>query len=98
MISRETEYNTIRFIFTQDGVEISSTSPEVGKAVEHVNAQVEGGDLDISFNVIYISEILKALDGKTCKFAMTKPLAPVDVRETDNDNFIYVVTPVRTSN
>lgn len=98
LISKETEYNTIRFIFSQNGIEISSTSPEVGKAVEHVNAQVEGGDLDISFNVVYISEILKVLDGQTCKFAMTKPLAPVDVREIDGDNFIYVVTPVRTSN
>ena len=98
LISKETEYNTIRFIFTQDGIEISSTSPEVGKAVEHVQAKVEGDDLDISFNVVYISEILKALDGKTCKFSMTKPLAPVDIRELDDDNFIYVVTPVRTSN
>lgn len=98
VISKETEYNTIRFIFSQNGIEISSTSPEVGKAVEHIGAQVEGGDLDISFNVVYISEILKVLDGKTCKFAMTKPLAPVDIREIDSDNFIYVVTPVRTSN
>lgn len=98
IISNENEYKTIRFIFTQDSIEISSTSPEVGKAVEHVKAQVEGGDLDISFNAAYILEILKVLDGDKCKFAMTKPLAPVDVREIDSDNFIYVVTPVRTSN
>lgn len=98
LISKETEYNTIRFNFTQDGIEISSTSPEVGKAVEHVGAQLEGENLDISFNAVYVSEILKALDGKACRFAMTKPLAPVDIREVDSDNFIYVVTPVRTAN
>lgn len=98
IISKETEHNTIRFIFSQEGIEISATSPEAGKAVEHVNAQIEGGDLDISFNTDYISEVLKVLDADECKFAMTKPLAPVDVREIGNDNFIYVVTPVRTSN
>lgn len=98
IISKETEHNTIRFIFSQDGVEISSTSPEVGKVVEHVDAEITGGDLDISFNVNYILEVLKVLEGDTCRFAMTKPLAPVDVREINNDNFIYVVTPVRTSN
>lgn len=98
VISKETEYNTVRFIFSENGLDISSTSPEVGKAEEHVNAKVEGGNLDISFNVLYISEILKVLDGEVCKFAMTKPLAPVDVRSVDDDNFIYVVTPVRTSN
>ncbi|MBR6013050.1 MAG: DNA polymerase III subunit beta [Selenomonadaceae bacterium] len=98
IISKETEHNTIRFIFSNNGIDISSTSPEVGKVVEHVDAQIDGGELDISFNVQYISEILKVLDSETCRFAMTKPLAPVDVRETDNDNFIYIVTPVRTSN
>lgn len=97
-ISKTAEYNTIRFIFTQEGITVSSTSPDVGKAEEHVDAQVEGGDLDISFNVNYIKDVLKVLDGETCKFAMTKPLAPIDVREVGNDNFIYVVTPVRTSN
>lgn len=98
IISKETEYNTIRFIFSHDGIEISSTSPEVGKVVEHVNAKIEGDDLDISFNANYILEALKVLDSEECKFSMTKSLAPVDVREVDNDNFIYVVTPVRTSN
>ena len=98
VISKETEYNTIRFIFTQDGITISSTSPEVGKAEEHVDAQVTGGDLDISFNADYFTDALKVIDGDICRFAMTKSLAPIDIREMDNDNFIYVVTPVRTSN
>lgn len=98
IISNENEHNTIRFIFSHDGIEISATSPEAGKAVEHIDAQIEGGDLDISFNVKYISEVLKILDAEECKFAMTKPLAPIDVREVGNDDFIYVVTPVRTSN
>lgn len=97
-ISKTAEYNTIRFIFTQEGITVSSTSPDVGKAEEHVDAQVEGGDLDISFNVNYIKDVLKVIDSETCRFAMTKPLAPIDVREVGNDNFIYVVTPVRTSN
>ena len=96
--SNESEHNTIRFIFSQEGLEVSAVSPEHGKNVDHVDAKVEGGDLDISFNVKYIAEVLKTLDGDECRFAMTKPLAPVDIREVDNDNFIYVVTPVRTSN
>lgn len=98
VISKETEYNTIRFIFSQDGLEISSNSFDVGKSQEHVDAVVEGPDLDISFNVLYIVEVLKALDGEVCRIAMTKPLAPIDVREQGTDNFIYIVTPVRTSN
>ncbi len=96
LISKETEYNTIRFIFSQNGIEISSTSPEVGKASEHVACTIEGPDLDISFNVAYIFDVLKALDGAECRIALNQRLSPADIREAGNDNFIYVVTPVRT--
>ena len=98
LISKETEYNTIRFVFTQEGLNISSNSTEVGKAEEHVNATLEGDDIDISFNVKYISEVLNVIESETCRIGLNKPLYPIDIREDDNDDYIYVVTPVRTNN
>lgn len=98
LISKETEYNTIRFIFTQEGLNISSNSLEVGKAEEHVDATLEGEDIDISFNVKYISEVLHVIESEFCRIGLNKPLYPIDVREDDNDDYIYVVTPVRTNN
>ena len=97
LISKETEYNTIRFIFTQEGINISSDSPEVGRAEEQISAKIEGADIDISFNVKYIVDVLKVIDTEECIIKLNKPLSPVDVREKDNDDFIYVVTPVRTN-
>ena len=97
LISKETEYNTVRFIFTQDGINISSDSPDVGKAEEQINARVEGPDIDISFNVKYILDALKVTDSDECVIKLNKPLSPIDYREKDNDDFIYVVTPVRTN-
>ena len=97
LISKETEYNTIRFIFTQEGVNISSDSPEVGRAEEQISAKIEGADIDISFNVKYIVDVLKVIDSEECVIKLNKPLSPVDIREKDRDDFIYVVTPVRTN-
>ncbi|MBR2179774.1 MAG: DNA polymerase III subunit beta [Selenomonadaceae bacterium] len=97
LISKETEYNTIRFIFTQEGINISSDSPEVGRAEEQISAKIEGADIDISFNVKYIVDVLKVIDSEECVIKLNKPLSPVDIREKDRDNFIYVVTPVRTN-
>lgn len=97
LISKETEYNTIRFIFTQDGINISSDSPEVGRAEEQISAKIEGADIDISFNVKYIVDVLKVIDSEECVIKLSKPLSPIDIREKDRDDFIYVVTPVRTS-
>ena len=97
LISKETEYNTIRFIFTQEGINISSDSPEVGRAEEQISARIEGADIDISFNVKYIVDVLKVIDSDECVIKLNKPLSPVDIREKDRDDFIYVVTPVRTN-
>ena len=98
LISKENEYNTIRFIFTQNGVDMSSTSPEFGNASEHVSATLEGADIDISFNVKYIADVLSVLEGESCRIGLNKPLFPIDIREEDNDDYIYIVTPVRTNN
>jgi len=97
LISKETEYNSIRFVFSQDGINISSYSPDVGRAEEQISAKVEGPDIDISFNVKYIVDVLKVIDTEEFVVKLTKPLSPIDVREKDNDNFIYIVTPVRVN-
>lgn len=97
LISKETEYNTIRFIFSQEGINISSDSPDVGRAEEQITAKVEGPDLDISFNVRYIADVLKVIDTEECVIRLNKPLSPVDFREKDRDDFVYIVTPVRTN-
>ena len=98
LISKETEYNTIRFVFTQEGLNISSNSMEIGKAEENIEATLEGEDIDISFNVKYVSEVLHVIESEFCRIGLNKPLYPIDIREDDNDNYIYVVTPVRTNN
>lgn len=97
VISKETEYNTIHFVMSKEGIKISAYSPDVGHVEENVSATLEGEELDISFNEMYISDILKAMDGDEFKIYLTKSLAPADFREADNDDFIYVVTPVRTN-
>ena len=98
LISKETEHNTIRFIFSaEEGVNISSDSPEVGRAEEQISAKIEGPTVDISFNVRYIVDVLKVIDTEECIIKLNKSLSPVDIRKKDRDDFIYVVTPVRTN-
>lgn len=97
LVSKETEYNTIRFVFTQDGIDISSEAREFGRAEEHISADVDGADIDISFNVKYILDVLRVLESDTFRIGLNQPLYPVDIREVGNDDFIYVLTPVRTT-
>ena len=96
LISKETEYKTIRCKFAEGQLELSSTSPDIGNAEESIAAQIEGGKMDISFNVNYLRDALKVIDTKICVIKMTESLKPAEIREADSDDYIYVVTPIRT--
>ena len=92
LMSRETEYNTVKFVFGNGGIEISSNSPEVGGATTNVEAEVSGED---SFNVNYILDVLKVIDSPKVDIALNDRYSPAAFTEPGNDNYIYVATPVR---
>lgn len=95
LMSKETEYNTIRFVFSDGGIEISSNSPEVGGAVQNVEAEIDGNDVEICFNVDYIDDVLRVIDTPTLNIALNDRYSPAVFTEPDNENFVYVATPVR---
>ena len=95
LMSKETEYNTIKLVFGDGNIEISSNSPEVGGATWNVDAEIAGNDLDISFNVDYISDVLKVIDSEYVCIALNDRFSPAAFTEPNNDNYVYVATPVR---
>lgn len=96
LMSRETEYNTVKFIFANNGIEVSSNSPEVGGAVTNIDAKIEGEELEISFNVNYIADVMRIIDTPQVNIALNDRFSPAAFTEPDNENYVYVATPVRT--
>ena len=97
LMSKETEYNTVKFVIDDYGLEVSANSPEAGGAVKNVEAKFSGEDLEIAFNVDYITDALKVVDSPKLKLEFNDRFSPMLLIEPDNPNFIYVATPVRTS-
>ena len=96
LISRAGDLNIIHFEFTDNIVRISSDNPNIGKAEETINVAIEGPGINISFNAKYIIDVLKAIDSEEFIFSFNQPLTTASIKEPGNDNFVYVVTPVRT--
>ena len=96
LMSRETDFNTIRFAFSENSIEISSNSPEAGVAVQNVEAEIEGDDVEISFNVDYIVDVLRVINTPEVNLALNDRYSPVVFSEPENDDYVYVATPVRT--
>ncbi len=95
LMSKETEYNTVKLKFADGGIEISSNSPEVGGAVQNVEASIEGDDLEISFNVDYIADVLRVIDSSQVDIALNDKYSPAAFTEPANNDYIYIATPVR---
>ena len=96
IIAKSADYHVVRLEFASEQVRLASTNSEVGNAEETIRASVSGEDMQIAFNVHYLIEALKILDGEKFTMEMGGSLTPCKITD-DDPGFLYVVTPVRTS-
>jgi DNA polymerase-3 subunit beta len=92
LLARDT--SPVRLEFNALGVKLSSSSPDVGQAVEAVEARYEGEDLTAAFNPGYLADGLAAASGESVRLEVRDGLKPGIVRG-DSDEFTYLVMPVR---
>lgn len=93
--------NTPIFLaFSADGVvELTAGSQEVGEASESLPASVDGDDLTIAFNPMFLLSGLEALDTEEVRIELRDGLKPALLRPhaEDADDVLYLLMPVRTS-
>jgi DNA polymerase-3 subunit beta len=92
LLARDT--SPVRLEFNALGVKLSSSSPDLGQAVEAVEARYEGEDIMAAFNATYLADGLGAATGDTVRLEVRDGLKPGVVRG-DSDEFTYLVMPVR---
>ncbi|HEY7401240.1 MAG TPA: DNA polymerase III subunit beta [Actinomycetota bacterium] len=92
LLARDT--TPVRLEFNALGVKLSSSSPDLGQAVETVEARFEGEDLTVAFNPQYLADGLTAATGESVRLDVRDGLKPGVVRG-DGDEFTYLVMPVR---
>ena len=92
LLARDT--TPVRMEFNALGVKLSSSSPDLGQAVEAVEARYEGEDITAAFNPHYLADGLAAATGETVRIEVRDGLKPGIVRG-EGDEFTYLVMPVR---
>ncbi len=70
----------------------------IGKVSDEVNAQTQGDVVEIGFNNKYLLDALRNSHCEKVKIEITGVLNPVKVTPLDNNDFIYLVLPVRFKN
>jgi DNA polymerase-3 subunit beta len=92
LLARDT--TPVRLEFNALGVKLSSSSPDLGQAVETVEARYEGEDLTVAFNPQYLIDGLNAAVGESVRLDVRDGLKP-GVVHGEGDEFSYLVMPVR---
>ena len=92
LLARDT--SPVRLEFNALGVKLSSSSPDLGQAVEAVEARYEGEEITAAFNPTYLADGLAAASGESVRLEVRDGLKPGIIRG-ESDEFTYLVMPVR---
>lgn len=100
LLSREEKTNIVRLATTDDGgIEISSSSSELGKVTEQLSvAELRGDPLKIAFNSKYMLDVLKVIDSEELFIGFTGAMSPIIIKPRDHDNSLHLILPYRTTN
>lgn len=83
---------------TEDAVQVTAGSGEVGEAEETLPAELEGDPLEIAFNPRYLTDGLDAVSDDEVTLEFRDALKPAVLRPADEatqGDFLYLLMPVR---
>ncbi|WP_256759644.1 DNA polymerase III subunit beta [Cohnella sp. WQ 127256] len=100
LLSREEKTNIVRLITTDNGgIEISSSSSELGKVTEQLEVtEMRGESLKIAFNSKYMLDVLKVIDSEELFIGFNGAMSPIIIRPNDHENSLHLILPYRTTN
>ena len=89
--------NIVDLSMSEDSIEISAKSSQVGSAVERIDVfKYVGQNLHISFNSGFVIEAVKALGSADVTLAFVGEMKPFVVENASDDSVVQIVTPIRT--
>ena len=99
LLSNATQNGTVKLEIINGVVSAHVNSPEVGRVNEEIDTEsISGQDLTISFNPTYLIDSLKAINSEKVTISFISAVRPFTlIPSDDTENFIQLITPVRTN-
>lgn len=96
LLSIERE-NVVKLTMSEEAIEVSSKSAQVGSASERINTFSYTGDpFEVSFNSEYVMAAIRAAQCDDITIAFLGEMKPFVVKNAKDDSQVQLVTPVRT--
>jgi DNA polymerase-3 subunit beta len=85
----------LRLSFSPGELKVSASTPDVGDAEEAMPAAFEGEPLEIGFNPEFLRDGIESVEGDEVMLRLISPLRPGLLQPVDNEDFRYLVMPIR---
>jgi len=85
----------LRLAFSQGELKVSASTPDIGDAEEAMPAAFEGETLEIGFNPEFLREGIESVEGDEVMLRLISPLRPGLLQPVGNEDFRYLVMPIR---
>lgn len=99
LVVRDTKDATtpVRLALHDGGVELTVLTPESGRAEESIEGDFQGDDLTVAFNPNYLLDGVEAVRSETLVLEVNDPGKPALVRGEGEDEYRYLLMPVKVS-
>jgi DNA polymerase-3 subunit beta len=89
-------YKGVKMEFSENSISISANNPDLGEAVEEVEAEYTGAPISIGFNARYILDVLGVLtNDREVTIELKDELSPSIIRQPESSGYLYVLMPMR---
>jgi len=88
--------NSVKLVFSENHIEITANSPDVGEAQESMDVAYTGRPMQIAFNPEFLQAPLRALDAEDVYLDLIDEMSPGVLRI--EGSFLYVLMPMRVTN
>ncbi|MEI6057798.1 MAG: DNA polymerase III subunit beta [bacterium] len=84
----------IKLLPSKGTFEIKTKNSDVGEAVNTIDAEVSGEDIEINFNYRYIADAFQSIDADSITLSFSGLNRPMVVRPVSDASFTYIVMPM----
>ena len=95
LIAREGNNNLLILKIAGGEMAIESHS-QIGDVYEKLEIQQEGADLNIAFNVKYLTDVVRFIDAEQIEINLNNAISPCIITPLNDQDYVHLVLPVRT--
>lgn len=88
--------NDVKINITNNNIEVISKDSEKGENINKIKADIEGPEMEITFNYKYLIDGLNNIEGEYTVLSLNEKNTPVLISDTKNNNYIYLIMPIRS--